>query len=59
MLRLAQFERAAGLRAGMDQFLRLQHIAAVVALVGTRPLEAADVAGAFHVAVRQELVRRG
>ena len=59
MFGLAQLERAAFLRARVDQLLRFEHVAAVVALIGARALEAADVAGPFDVAVGQESLRRG
>ncbi len=54
MLGLAQLQRAAFLGTRVDQLLRLEYVAAVVALVGAGAFEAADVAGPFHVAVRQE-----
>ncbi len=59
MFGLAQLERAAFLRARVDQLLRLEHVAAVVALVGARAFKAADVAGPFHVAVGQEALGGG
>src|SRR5215204_514635 len=51
---LAQFQRAAFLRARVDQLLRFEHVAAVVALIGTRAFEAADVTGPFDIAIREE-----
>ena len=55
MLGVAQLGlRAVHLGARVEQLLRLEHVAAVVALVGAGAIEAADVAGALDVAVGQE-----
>ena len=57
MLGLAQFgRRAVDLGARIDQLGRVEQVAALVALVAARIGVAADIAGAFHVAVRQEAV---
>ena len=60
MLGLAELEGAvAGLGARVDQLLRLEHVAAVIALVGAGALEAADVTGPLHIAIGQELLGAG
>src|SRR5512133_2184714 len=58
MLGLAQLERATLLGTRIDLFLRLEHIPAVVTLIGARAFVAADVTGPFHVAVGKESFRR-
>ena len=55
MFGLAQLERpVAGFGLWIHQFLGFEHVAAVVALVGARAFEAADVTGTFDVAIGQE-----
>ncbi len=60
MLSLAQFRcGAVNPAARIDQFLGFQHITAPVALIGTGSFKSADVAGAFHIAVREKFFRGG
>ena len=57
MFGVAQLRRGAiGLRARVDQLFRVEHVAAVIALIGARAFKAADVTSPFDVAVRQEFV---
>jgi hypothetical protein len=60
MLGLAQLGgRVVDARARVDQLLRVEQAAALVALVAARVGIAADIAGAFDIAVGQEAVLRG
>ena len=60
MLGFAQFRHGPiHLGARVEQLVSFQQAAALVALVGARPLEAADGAGAFHVAVGQKALLLG
>jgi len=59
MLRLAHHGRAAvDAAARVDELCRVQQVAAVITLVATRLVVAADRAGAFHQPVGQEFVLR-
>ena len=60
MFGLAQFGGGAvDLGARVDQLVRVQQVAALVALVAAGIGVAADIAGAFHVAVGQEAFLAG
>ncbi len=60
MFRFTQFgNRTVDARTGVDQFGGVQQVAALVALVAARIVVAADIAGAFHVAVRQKAALAG
>ena len=60
MFGLAQFGRGAiNLGARVEQLIGFQQVAALIALVAAGIFVAADVAGAFHVAVRQKAALAG